>query len=74
MSEQDGEGQSSQHIAAWRVALKNFSSQVNYHMQCAVNYMVICKQWFSVPQGTGILYIILHSNLEAATEMECNPY
>ncbi|KAK3679664.1 Plasma membrane sulfite pump involved in sulfite metabolism [Recurvomyces mirabilis] len=44
MGEQDVEGQGGQRIAAWRVALKSFTSQ-----------------WFLVPQGTGILSIILHN-------------
>ncbi|TKA41030.1 hypothetical protein B0A55_13120, partial [Friedmanniomyces simplex] len=38
------EGQGSQRIAAWRVALQNFSSQ-----------------WFLIPQGTGIVAVILHN-------------
>ncbi|KAK0888113.1 Plasma membrane sulfite pump involved in sulfite metabolism [Friedmanniomyces endolithicus] len=44
MDEKNVDSQDSQRVAAWRVALKNFSSQ-----------------WFLIPQGTGILAVILHN-------------
>ncbi|KAK0774374.1 Plasma membrane sulfite pump involved in sulfite metabolism [Friedmanniomyces endolithicus] len=44
MDGKDVDSQDSQRVAAWRVALKNFSSQ-----------------WFLIPQGTGILAVILHN-------------
>ncbi|KAK5139685.1 Plasma membrane sulfite pump involved in sulfite metabolism [Rachicladosporium monterosium] len=44
MDEKNVDSQDSQRVAAWRVALKKFSSQ-----------------WFLIPQGTGILAVILHN-------------
>jgi len=62
----DVEAQGGRRISAWRIALKSFTTQVSGTHVAQKNYVVSFKnktntiQWFLIPQGTGILSVILH--------------